>query len=201
MKRLITLSASLLIASSASAAITAVSGQTTLLGTGPVSCAPGALTGFNAHAWDEQQGVPLTNLPVNMVNNPGTSAGAIPGTLTGLYDSHFLHWEGIPGVIFASGTVTFSAPIDAVIFRTLDLDATDVPLGYQTTIYPTGFPFRDIGSSGSMFSINSNVLTFNFQISPVMGVTQVRVLTQHVPAPGAAAAFGLAGIGLLRRRR
>ncbi|MBL8745688.1 MAG: hypothetical protein JNK58_04935 [Phycisphaerae bacterium] len=198
---LASLSAAALVASSASASITAVSGQTILLGTGPASCTPGSLAGINAYAWDEQQGVALTNQVVNMVNNPGTSASPTPGTLTGVYDSHFLHWEAIPGIIFASGTVTFSAPIDGVIFRTLDLDNTDVPLGFQTTTYPTGFPFRDIGSSGSMFSINANVLTFNFQISPVMGVTELRVLTQHVPAPGAVMVAGLAGAATLRRKR
>ena len=105
----------LCVAGGASAAITSVSGQATLLGSPPASCGPGALTGLNAFAWDEQQNT-LQNLVVNETQNPGGSASPVPGFVSGVYDSHFIHYEGIPGVINATGTVTFAQPIVAVIF-------------------------------------------------------------------------------------
>lgn len=188
-------------ATNASASISFVTGQTTHLGSPPLDCTIGMLTGLNAHAWDEQQGVPVLSQPVDMVNNPGTSGGAIAGSLTGIYDSHFLHWDLAAGVPSASGTVVFSAPIDGVIFLGTSLDSTDASLGAGGTLYPTTFPFRDITTSPSSFSINSNVLSFNFTISPIAGVMQVRVLTRHVPAPGAALVAGLAGLAVIRRRR
>lgn len=184
-----------------SAAITSVTGQTTLLGTAPLNCTIGQLSGFNAFAWDEQQNVLISSgLNVDMANNPATDATAIPGTIFGNVDSHFLHWEAIPGVIGATGTVTFSGQIVGVEFLHPSLDITDPLLGSFGTTYPTGFTFRDITFSNSSFSINSNVLSYNFFISPIAGVVEVRVLTR-VPSPGAAPVAGLMGLALLRRRR
>jgi len=186
---------------SASAAIVGVTGSTTLLGSPPLDCTIGQLTGVDAFAWDEQTNVPLVGQPVDMVNNPGTSGAPVPGFVTGNYDSHFLHFEAIPGVIGAIGTVTFSQPIDAVIFRAINLDGTDISLGSPGTLYPTGFGFRTISTGNSSFSINANTLSFNFFPNiPVPALVQVRVLTA-VPAPSAAAALGLAGLVALRRRR
>lgn len=186
----------------ASAAITGVTGQAINLGSPPISCAVGALSGFNAFAWDEQQSRPLGSLTVDMVNNPGISTAPIGGTLSGIFDSHYIHYEGIPGVINAIGTVSFSQPIAGVIFYNSSLDSTDALLGSFGTTYPTFFPFRDVTTNSSVFSINSNVLSFNLStISPVGGVVGIRVLTHTVPAPGAAAVAGLAGLAMMRRRR
>src|SRR5712675_2301643 len=69
----------------------------------------------------EKQNVPL-NLIVDMVNNPGSSNAPLPGAINGLYSSHFLHFEQIPGIPPATGTITYSQPIVAVIFRNLNLD-------------------------------------------------------------------------------
>lgn len=190
-----------LTASAASAAISGTTGAALQIGP-PSSCVPGALSGFTAFAWDEQTNIPLTGWAVNMVNNPANHITAIPGTVTGLYDSHMIHYEQIPGAIPASGTVSFSAPIDAVIFRNLDLTASDAPMGSFGTIYPTGYPFRDIGvNPNNFFSILGNTLTFNFSsVASVPAVVQVRVLTK-VPTPGVVSIAGLAGLASLRRSR
>jgi hypothetical protein len=67
----------------AEAAITGVSGQTNWLLLPPPSCVAGALTGFNAFAWDEQQNVPLINTFVDFTNNPGNMGSPTPGLLNG----------------------------------------------------------------------------------------------------------------------
>lgn len=80
-------------AGAASAAITGVTGSTTWLGTPPVNCSPSFLMGGTVYTWDEQQNVSTSGVNVDMVNNPGTSSGAIAGTISGNFDSHFIHLE------------------------------------------------------------------------------------------------------------
>lgn len=190
------------LAATASASIFSVSGQTTQLGSPPLSCAPGALTGFTAYAWDEKQNVAL-NLSVDMTNNPATNSTAIAGTVNGTYDSHFIHFEPLPGAVGVTGTVTFNDPIKAVIFTNLNLDNSDSPAGSPGTLYPTTYSARGLNSvPPSTFSVNANVLSFNFMVMiPSIDVIQVRVLTQ-TPAPGPVALLGLgaATLGLRRRR-
>jgi len=138
---------------------------------------------------------------VDMVNNPGTSAGAIAGTLAGNYDSHFIHLEDYSGAGPFTGSVTFSGTIVGVIFVNTTLDNTDVQFGSGGTIYPTGYPFRGL-STQSSFSIVGNQINFSlFALSPVAEVVQIRVLTKPVPAPGAFALLGLGGLAMTRRRR
>ncbi|MBX3390816.1 MAG: hypothetical protein KF691_15310 [Phycisphaeraceae bacterium] len=187
----------------ANAAITGVTGQTTWLGSPPASCVPLALTGFNAYAWDEQQNITLATLAVDMTNNPGTSAFMIPGLLGGTFDSHFIHFEGIPGVISAQGTVTFATNIVGVIVKPLTLDNSDATCGSFGTVYPTTYPFRGINTTiPSFFSINANTITFNLAaLSAVGEVAQIRVITDAVPAPGACALLGMGGMIAARRRR
>lgn len=191
------------VVSSANGAITGVTGQTTWLGSPPVSCVPLALTGFNAYAWDEQQNITLATLAVDMTNNPGTSAFTIPGLLGGTFDSHFIHFEGIPGVISAQGTVTFATKIVGVIFKNVTLDASDVTCGSFGTVYPTTYPFRGTNTTiPSFFSINANTITFNLAALSAIGeVAQIRVITDAVPAPGACALLGMGGLVAARRRR
>jgi hypothetical protein len=183
----------------ATAGIVGVSGFTTQLGAPPPSCVPGALTSTNAFAWDEQQNVFL-NLPVDMVNNPGSSTSPVPGVVNGNYDSHFLHFDTQTGVQ-SSGTVTFSAPIVAVIYRNTNLDLSDAPAGALGTVYPTGYFFRGLGTPTCFISILGNTLSFTLDtISPVYVVDQFRILTA-VPAPGSVALLGLGGLMCIGRRR
>lgn len=188
--------------SGANGAIVSWTGQTTFLGSPPVSCAPLALTGFNAFAWDEQQNITLATLAVDMTNNPGTSAFMIPGLLGGTFDSHFIHFEGIPGVISAQGNVTFNGTIVGVAFVNTTLDATDPLAGAFGTVYPTTyFPRGTNTLQPSFFSINGNTIHFNLAaLSSVGEVAQIRVFTQ-VPTPGPIALLGLGGLLAARRRR
>jgi len=138
-----------------------------------------------------------------MVNNPGTNVTAISGMISGAFDSHFLHFEPVPGAIGAAGTVTFSGPIIGVIFVNSTLDNTDPVFGAGGTTYPTFYPQRGLSAfPASTFSINANTLTFNFQATvPTAFVDQVRVLTHPVPGPGVLALLGLGGLVVGRRRR
>lgn len=198
---LVGVAAALAMGSGASAGIQTVSGNTTWLPLPPAACGLGQLAGQNAYAWDEQQGVSL-NLAVDMTNNPGTSASPIPGNISGVYDSHFLHFEPVPGVIGAAGTVTFWNPIVAVIFGNTTLDVSDAPAGAGGTAYPTLCPLRGVvNSSLNNFSINGNVLSYHFAaMVPTQFVDQVRVITQ-TPAPGSVALVGAGALVATRRRR
>lgn len=185
------------LAGSALGSITSVAGQTMQIGP-PPSCVFGALQGQTAFAWDEQQNTPQA-LVADMINN-GPHTGAIPGPVVGLCDSHFIHFEGIPGIIGVQGSVTFSAPIAGVMFTPLNLDNSDIPAGAGGTVYPTGYPFRGMNTM-SAFTVAGNTLTFNFfSIAPTNDVIQLRVLTR-VPAPGSLALLGVGGLVAGRRRR
>lgn len=186
------------LAASSPAAITSVSGSTTQIGA-PVACGPSALANFNAYCWDELSSAAYAG-PADMTNNPANNGTAIPGVISGVYDSHFIHFEGIPGIIGVQGSVTFNAPIVAVMFNQPNLDLTDGPLGAGGTAYPTGYGLRGI-SAASIFSIAGNVLNFQLisTVSP-NDIEQIRVLTQ-VPAPGAAALLAITAIPAVRRRR
>lgn len=191
-----------LAAGTATAAITGVTGQTTWLNTPPAACTITTLTGLNAYVWDEQQNLNTSGVFANMTNNPCPTPGAaIPGVVSGIIDSHFIHLENNTGAVGGVGTVTFQDPIVGVIFLAADMDNTDALLGAGGTTYPTFFPFRDLTFNSSTFSINGNTMSFQLDnLSPVLGVVQARILTQ-VPAPGAAAVVGLAGLAAVRRRR
>ena len=191
-----------LAASTGQAAITGVTGNTNWLGSPPANCSIFQLFSANAFVWDEKQNVPLS-LFTDMTNNPGVSSSPVPGNISGVYDSAFLHFDGSTGVLSAAGTITFSQPIVACIFKHTLLDLSDGPAGAPTTIYPTGFLNRGLGTSiPSFFSISGNTMTFNIGADPAFNeICQVRIITSPAPAPGSMALLGLGGLISLRRRR
>ncbi len=186
-----------------SAAITAWSGQAQLIAA-PVLADFPVLTGPLADAWDEQVNVttPSGGVQVDMLVNGGfmTSGAATPGVVVGIYDSHFVHFTAGPNGFQAVGTVTFNAPIEAVIFSDTFLDFSDGIFGAGGTTYPTGQIGRGI-NPGTFLIANGNVLSFDFLGIPgAIEIEQVRVLTR-VPTPGSVALGGLGVLVALRRRR
>jgi hypothetical protein len=127
--------------------------------------------------------VALSNAFMDMVNNPGASSGAVSGTISGLVDSHYLYFcHSFGGTMSASGTVTFSGNILGVEFTGRSMALTD-PL-----LAPAGTHYSGLFRSGvgEVFSINGNVLTFDLQGSITsMDTAQLRIVTEHVPAPSA----------------
>ncbi len=167
----------------------------------PASCLSFALTGPNAFAWNEQQNISVTGLFCDETQNPGGNTSPVPGTLSGTFNSHMLHFQGIPNSS-AVGSVTFATPIVGLMFNRLALDLSDASCGALGTAYPTGYTGRGISLvTPSFISISGNVLTFNLSWAPPVGdLPQVRVITA-VPAPASAALLGLSGLVAIRRRR
>ncbi|CAG0968407.1 hypothetical protein PHYC_01108 [Phycisphaerales bacterium] len=176
-------------------------------GLGCVQIAPPAVANFptlfsnNAEAWDELQGVAVANVLCDMTVNPSNSSTPSPGLVSGLVDSHFIHFTH--GTAFmVSGDIWFNDPIVGVMFNDTLLDTSDW-LGSGGTLYPTGQIGRGTSLlNGSNIMINGNYMHFTLNdFSPVVEISQLRVLTRPVPAPGAAAVAGLGGLLALRRRR
>lgn len=192
---------SLLAAAGANATIVSVTGMGIQIGP-PPAANPIALNGALAYAFNEQSGVFIPPLPVDMLNNPGNSGAPIGGIFSGIVDSHLIHFAPLQSPSFnAVGTVTFATPIIAVTWNSLFLDMSDPFAGAGPTVYPTGNPMRGM-SFPSFLSINANVLSFNLWGTPgVADFEQIRVYTDRVPAPGSAALLAIAGALAARRRR
>jgi hypothetical protein len=189
---------------SSQAAIQSVSGQVTQIGA-PASSLPGALTSFNASAWNEQTNVTTGPIKVNLIA-PGfyTGPGANAAVVAGTFDSHFIHFDPVVGQFNASGTVTFVDPIAAIIYENTYLDGTDAIFGSFGTLYDTGNPNRSFAGALNNSSISwaGNTLTFNlWSMVPGNPICELRVLTHPVPAPGSLALLGLGGLAACRRRR
>lgn len=195
-----TLTLAALTTTGAHAAISSVAGMTTWVTSPSGNCGLGGMPGFNASAWDEKQTVGGSFF-ADQTNN-GPDSGAIPGTIGGLFDSHFIHWEPLPGAIGAFGSVTYNNPIVGVMFTANSLDLSDNTLGHPNVTYPTLYTFRGIGGfPPSTINVVGNTIHFNFQsFAPNIQVVQVRVLTR-VPAPGSLSLLGLSGLVATRRRR
>lgn len=185
--------------SAANAAIQTVTGQVFQISPPLIADFP-TLVGPLAQCWDEQQGFTSTALLCDMTLNPSNTGGLTPGPVGGTLNSHFIHFTHNPVPAQATGTITFDGNIVGVMLNDTFLDLSDAQCGAGGTLYPTGQTFR--GFAGSFLSINLNVLFFDFvDNSPANMITQVRVLTQPVPAPGALALGGFGLMALARRRR
>ncbi len=191
-------------AGSSHAAVSSVSGQANFNAIPPLVASVPNIISPNAEVWDELQSVTLPSggIQVDMLVNGGTmsSTSPTPGVVTGIVDSHFIHFSAVPNQT-AVGSVTFNAPILAVIYSFNFLNASDAPLGWPGTTYPTGGAGREM----SAFSVlNASGSTLNFNLfepgGAALRMEQIRVLTA-VPAPGAAALASLAALVASRRKR
>ena len=188
-------------------AITSVGGQAVQI-TPPASALYTALPGPPAYCWNELSGVSSTALLVNTIGN-GTFTGGSwgPTVAGGVFDSHMIHFDAGQGVAVVQGAVTFSGNIVAVIYENLLLDISDGPLGAAGTTYATGDPFRSHATNlgATSYTVAGNTLTFTLWANSFATwpnkMAQLRVLTDGtVPAPGAIALLGLAGLVGRRRR-
>jgi len=199
--------ASLALVASAHGAITSVAGQAVQIAP-PTSALYGALPGPPAFCWDEQSGVTSTALLVNTIGNGTFTGGSWGPTLAaGVYDSHMIHFDASTGVAVVQGSVTFSGNIVAVIYENNLLDISDGLLGAPGTTYATGDPFRSHASAlgASSYTVAGNTINFSLWANSIAAwpnkMAQLRVLTDGtVPAPGAVALLGLAGLVGRRRR-
>ncbi|MEK6702177.1 MAG: hypothetical protein AABZ53_07935 [Planctomycetota bacterium] len=193
------------ISAASGAAISGVSGSTTWLGVNPPNAQMFNLSGPNVFVWNEQVGV-TSGANVNIASN-GTFTGFAPytaGTFSGGFASHMVHFD--PGFIppFATGSVSFTQNIVAVIFDESKLSATDASMGALTTTYDTGSIFRSFNADilgFTSFTVIGNTLHYQFMQSPgqINRMFEARVITV-VPTPGSLALIGLGGLVSLRRR-
>ncbi len=191
-------------AGAACATVTGVSGRAKLVSP-PASATFPAILSSRAQVWNERVGVtaPAGGFVVNMLVNGGAMSSRSPtgGVVTGVVDSHFIHWSPLFGRS-ASGTVTFSDPIVGVMYNDLWLNASDGALGAAGTVYPTGTSVgRGMHPVSSRVFASGNTLRFDFQRFAGDRIEQVRVLTRPVPAPSGVCVAGLAMVGFARRRR
>jgi hypothetical protein len=196
-----------LAAANAQAAITGNSGMTTFLATPPVNAQQFALTGITAYCWNEQSNVNSSATVVNLTA-PGTytGPGANVGVVSGLFESHFIHFD--PGAAFGGvgGSVSFSSAIRAVIYDENLLTISDAPFGAGGTTYDTGNPFRSTNGNalgGNVVTYAGNTINFQLGVFPgqVNRMVEIRVLTDVVPTPGTGALALAAALGATRRRR
>ncbi len=186
----------------AQAAIVSTGGSCIQVGP-PPTCVFGTFTPGIVWAWDEQQNRGVSGLPCDLTVNPGNSGSPTPGAISGLIDSHFIHFNDFVNSI--SGSVTFNNPIVGVAYNNNFLDVSDAAVGAFGTVYPTGDIWRGINSitpGGSFVSIAGNTINFNLQV--VVGAPdfdQIRVYTHPVPTPGSMAMIGAGGLLASARRR
>jgi|CXWL01.1.fsa_nt_gi uncharacterized protein (TIGR03382 family) len=193
-------------AMSANGAIVGVTGQAFWLVSPPVSAMQFALIGPPAFTWNEQTNVNVSNLPVNLTVNPGVYTGFTPyaGLVSGMFDSHMIHFDASAGANVVLGSVTFSQPIAAVIYDNILLDLTDASLGNPSTTYDTGNSQRSPSAvlGPSVVQLLGNTLRFDLiAMMPGNHMVELRVLTHAVPTPGTMGLASLTGLLALRRRR
>lgn len=199
MKKIIALVALAAAAPLANAAITSTFGACVQIAPPTIANFPN-LSSPIAEAWNEQTNVTGT-IFADLTTNPGNSGSPTPGVLTGMFDSHFIHYSSLPPGNVIGGAF-FSSNIVAVAWNDTTLDLTDATWGAGGTIYPTGQIGRGVNTASGGVSVFGNMLRFNFlNQTGAIDIEQVRVWTHSVPAPGACSLAALAGVTALRRKR
>lgn len=200
-----------LLASALFAAACSVSASAAIVGTGgaaiqvgaPATCVFGTFTSGSVWAWDEQQNRGVSGLPCDLTINPSNSGGPTPGAISGIIDSHFIHFNDFTNAV--TGSVTFNNPIVGVAYNNNFIDVADPVVGSFGTVYPTGNIWRGINSitpGGSFVAIAGNTITFNLQVvAGAPDFDQIRVYTHPVPTPGSMALLGAGGMLVGARRR
>jgi hypothetical protein len=134
------------------------------------------------------QGVPLT---------PGTIAAGLP------LDVFYFQYdpEGDERT-FIEGSITFDKDIIGLIVTDERMNSSDNRFGLLATQYPHNVDVRALELYGNSDSItlSEDRRTINFFFRVTSSVDSFRVITSSIPAPGAMALLGLAGLAPRRRR-
>lgn len=192
----------------ARASIVSTAGQTTWLASPPASAWLGALTGANAYVWNERQNQPAGLIPVNISVNPSVNTGYVPQLNTVFAPavaSHMIHFEPATGApLQCVGSVTFSSQVIGVIYSGLWLSGSDPLFGAPATTYYSFGWGRSYGMflGQSIVSVSGNTVSFDLRPNYAgILMSELRVLTRPVPAPGGLAAGGVLALAAGRRRR
>ena len=173
------------------AAITATTGNITVV-PAPASVAVGAIeNNTTIGAFDERQRRVLTqplNLDITAVGNydsgkPALTPGTVPAGTT--INSHFLHADIIgAGPITLSGTITFDQPILGIEITDGALDVTDNPLGAPGTTYATGTADRGLDFSlGDKIALMPGRRDIQISVDVLNIADQIRIVTAGNPTP------------------
>jgi len=136
-------------------------------------------------AYDELQNITLQN----DITVGGSTIRA--GTVV---DSHAVFWDPARGDVHAD--IAFTGDILGVAVTLNEIrDTNFAKLPTQTILEPSALALEGHDD----YAFIGNILTVDFRATSPGDL--VRVFTAAVPTPGAAAAFGLAGLTLVRRRR
>lgn len=199
-----------LLAHHSDADITGVGGTGSLISP-PMSLDIGVMdSATTIFAINERQGIALPyDLAVD-ATGPGffDSMSALNGGVIAAgtpISSHLIHMDtdlDVHGLIEA--TFTFDFPILGIIVTRTGLDASDVDLGFATTLYPLSSYRGPELNAADRISLNEDGHSIWVMLQQTTEVDEIRVITAAppVPAPGTLAALGLTGvIGGRRRRR
>lgn len=194
-----------LLSTASHGSIVSYTGAVKQLATPPASVGWGTFSnGSKAMIWDEKQGISVSSLPAEILNNPGNSAFPSPGNYTGLVDSHMIHHETYWYYgLTVKGTITFNNPIVAVIYDFQHLNPSDAFFAPTGTTYSHLHNFRGFTPGAGYVIVNGPTLTFELPVSaiPLADYDEIRVLTAAVPSPGPLGAIFLGSCVSLRRRR
>lgn len=159
-------------------------------------------------ALNERQGI---SLPYDLaVDATGPGSFASMASLNGgviaagtLISSHLIHMDtdlNVHGLVEA--TFTFDQPILGIIVTRARLDASDVDLGFATTLYPlSAFRGPELNAMDRIV-LGEDGHSIWVSMQQTVEVDEIRVITAApIPAPGAISMLGLSGLIAGRRRR